>query len=164
MAALRAIFPGCKIEYWKVGETQERGLIHYHVIIRPVKYLPKKLLERLCVEVGFGKVCWVQAVWAHKGGVRGLLGYLGKYLLKDVGGWKAEWGHVVTHSHGWSLDWKPRTVHPNSGWQYCASEVDVYVILKRLEAVRGGLAMAPAPMGTSGPPLTAVLEPPRILV
>jgi hypothetical protein len=156
---LRVLFPGARLEYWKVGETQRRGLVHYHVIVRPISYLPKAVLERLCVAVGFGRICYVQAVWEHKGGTKGLLGYLGKYLLKDVGGWDPIWGHVVTHSHGWSIDWKPRG--DRSGvWQWHPSELDVYLELNRREAVRGGLGMAPSLKGASWPPLTAGLSPP----
>lgn len=158
---LRALFPGARIEYWKVGEVQSRGLAHYHIIVRPLAYLPHELLEALCVAVGFGRVCWVQAVWEHKGGCRGLLGYLGKYLLKDVNGWDGAWGHVVTHSHGWSIDWKPRrTTAGGSPWEWHQTQLSVCSELAAREGLSEGSEQGRPASETLTEPLTTGLSPP----
>lgn len=167
MNELRRLFPADRLEYWKVGELQTltRHHIHYHIVVRPLKYLSKKVLEALCVKCGFGKVCYIQAVWEHKGGIRGLLGYLGKYLLKEVDAWESEWGHVTTHSHRWSLDWKPKRQQLPGGWRWFSDELSVFCELKAriAEAVSGGNSTEPNLKVALWPPLTAGLSPPATL-
>jgi hypothetical protein len=164
---LRRAFPGACIEFWKVGEIQERGLVHYHVVLRGLRFLPVELLRRLAVQAGFGPWVWIGRPERAKGGVKGLLGYYGKYMVKGTRRW---WlmQHVVTHSRSWRQNWVQRG--SNGGrlwdgsaecpWSYCACEYDAYVILKHREASQRGQSEAIALLRASVPPLTAGLSPP----
>jgi hypothetical protein len=110
MMALRKRFKGADLQFWKVGELQERGLIHYHIILKGLGVLPQPVLKELAVRVGFGPVCWVERPREVRGGIRGLLGYYGKYLTKGVRAWDVKGQHVITHSQRWCR-WAAKQKH-----------------------------------------------------
>jgi hypothetical protein len=125
MGSVRRVFKGARLDFWKVGELQKRGVIHYHVVLRGLRFFPKALLERLAVASGFGEVCWVEHPKDRRGGVRGYcLGYLPKYLAKSTQAWEYS-QHVVTHSQNWRLRWIQH-VSRGSDWRYCRSEADAF--------------------------------------
>ena len=157
---LRGIFKGARLEYHRTGETQSRGLIHYHIILRGLRFLPHSLLMRVVVRSGFGPVCWVARPDVRRGGVKGWVFYTGKYLTKGVFEWDFA-QHVCTHSRGWSLDWRPGRERVG-GWHWVGSEAEAYVELMHGEAVKGvgaykrvvggGRSVMPRPLTASGIP------------
>jgi hypothetical protein len=104
---VRVAYPEADVELWKVWETQERGALHVHGLIRGVKWFNLKEFGAIVVAAGFGPRFSLEACKVSKGGVRGLLGYFSKYLLKAVDGWEGK-NHVITSSRGWAIDWKRR--------------------------------------------------------
>jgi len=133
---LRRVFRGAEIEYHRVGELHRGGLIHYHVILRGLRFLPHALLSRLCVRVGLGRVCWVTKPDVRRGGIKAWVYYSTKYLVKSVFDWELP-QHVCTHSHGWSLNWtRARKGDGSSGWRWERTELDAYRQLER-ESVIG---------------------------
>jgi hypothetical protein len=93
---LRRAFPAATIEYFRVGELQKRGAIHYHVLATGAGFIPHDVLQRLAVRAGFGPVCDVGRLRSAAGGVS----YASKYVLKDVEGWPAG-RRVWSCSAGW---------------------------------------------------------------
>ena len=80
---LRRSFPGAQIEFFRVGELQERGAIHYHNAIAGLQWLPKNVLRRLAVRAGFGPIVDVRTLRSVGGGCA----YFAKYMLKDTDRW-----------------------------------------------------------------------------
>ena len=162
ITALRRTFPGAQIAYWKVGEKQKRGLIHYHIIIRGLRYLPHKTMRKLAVRTGFGPRVGVMHPEPKKGGMRGLLGYFGKYLVKGLSAWD-EPSHVVTMARSWCLSWRSRgrTSFP-SPWHWVPDELAGRWLLRRLvwQAVRESRGSVPEPSSAHARLLTAGLSPP----
>jgi len=164
ITALRRRFPGASIDYWKVGEYQERGLVHYHIVMRGLRFLPHEVLRSLAVRTGFGPRVGVMHPDPSKGGVRGLLGYYGKYLVKGLLRWD-ERSHVVSQSVCWAWGWqsKPRGCGC-SGWYWVPDGAAAGQYLKSMgfdgEAVTGGADSADCPSPALSPPLTAGLSPP----
>jgi hypothetical protein len=90
--------------FWKVGEFQRRGALHYHGLFRGLPFLPVELVRSAAVRAGFGP----RLEWHAPHDVRGLGRYYSKYVLKDVEQWPR--GHrVVTYSRDWSEGWKGRS-------------------------------------------------------
>jgi hypothetical protein len=147
MTYLRRAFPGAQIAFWKIGERQERGHVHYHIVLRGLRWLPVEVLRALALRAGFGPWVWVGRADRKRGGIRGLLGYYGKYMVKGTRLWWLK-QHVVTHSQDWRTGWRQRRagylVRADGSrvgqWEYCTSEADAYVLLARGEGVRGSLA------------------------
>ena len=132
MVSLKRKFPGAQLDYYRVGEFQKRGHIHFHVVIRGLNYLPHDILQRLAIRAGFGEIYWIKRVEAAKGGIRGLLGYLGKYLLKEAELWPRG-KRVVTTSRGWAVDWRPVKRAPWVWWHYVPSVGHAYLAVWRVE-------------------------------
>jgi hypothetical protein len=162
MTALRRVFAGARIDYWKVGEYQERGLIHYHLMTRGLRFLPHEVMRSLAVRTGFGPRVGVMHPEVNKGGMRGLLGYYGKYLVKGMLVWE-ERSRVVTQSRQWASTWKPREKreYPEP-WRWVPDELTGLWLVQR-EAVRGSVDNAGIPSSALSPPLTAGPSPPFIL-
>lgn len=113
---MRQHFASAELEFWKVGELQRRGAIHYHVVVRsrvPI-YISHGLLQRLAMMAGFGQVCGVEGVRPYAQPVRVILAYLGKYLTKACEAWPKGM-HVVTKSYGWRLVWEDRRLAKTPG-------------------------------------------------
>ncbi len=120
---LREEYPQLDLQYWKVGEFQVRGALHYHVIVRACRnlFIEKKTLEKLAVHAGFGKVCFVNSIDPRKGGINGACAYLASYLLQDVEAWP-NGKPVVTKSHRWRLVWEDRRPAKEVGrWRWFPS-------------------------------------------
>lgn len=113
---LRQHFASGGLEFWKVGEFQDRGAIHYHVVVRSKVrvYISHELLQRLAVMAGFGPVCGVEGIRPLDQPVRVILKYLGKYLTKACAAWPKGM-HVVTKSYGWRLVWEDRRLRKEAG-------------------------------------------------
>jgi len=123
---LRRMFPGARLSYWKVGELQKRGVVHYHIVMRGLGFLHHEVLRALAVGAGFGPRVGVEGPREKKGGIRGFcLGYLPKYLVKSVHEWPAG-QHVVTHSQDWRGEWRRRRRAPVPVWSYCGSEAEAF--------------------------------------
>jgi hypothetical protein len=105
---LRREYPGADVAFWRVAELQERDLIHYHVVLRGLRFLPVGTFRRLATQAGFGGWVGVRRPSSYPGGVRGLGGYLGKYLLKDVLRSMPNRARLVTMSQAWALGWVKR--------------------------------------------------------
>jgi hypothetical protein len=149
---LRKVFKGATLEYHRVGETHRGGLIHYHVILRGLRFLPHGLLVRVAERAGFGRVCWVARPDVRRGGIKGWVLYSGKYLVKGVFEWELP-QHVCTHSRGWSLDWLARRARSGE-WEFVRCEAEAYAYLVRGEGVRGSLAREDARVDPSEATLT----------
>jgi hypothetical protein len=128
---LRAEFPGSEIEVWKVWEHQRktRAALHCHGIIRGLRWIPMETLRGIAVAAGFGPRIQLERCKVEKGGVRGLLGYFSKYLLKAVEEW-ASVKHVITSSRGWAIDWKQRNQEKRASEWIWISERDAIPFLK----------------------------------
>jgi len=138
MVAIRRTSWGRDAEYVKVGEIQRRGAIHYHALFRMASaFVPHHELSALAVRAGFGEVCWVERVWAEKGGSKGAVAYLTKYLLKAISGWPNR-VHLRSQSRGWATEWCSKSqwsgervamtgelVGSTSGWSYCRREDEI---------------------------------------
>ncbi len=107
---IRQAFPAARksIQFFRVGEVQARGAIHYHLALRGLQWLPKELLQKLAVQAGFGYIVDVRLLRNIGGGVS----YFAKYLLKDVKAWPTG-RRVWSCSAGWRVKWSPRS--PLSG-------------------------------------------------
>jgi hypothetical protein len=159
ITSLRRVFPGARIDYWKVGEYQERGLIHYHLMTRGLRFLPHEVMRSLAVRTGFGPRVGVMHPEVNKGGMRGLLGYYGKYLVKGMLVWD-ERSRVVTQSRRWALTWKPKVRRESPEPWFWVSDWLTGQWLVNREAVTGGADSADCPSPALSPPLTAGLSPP----
>jgi hypothetical protein len=101
MTLLRQRFTGARLEFFRVAEVQERGVIHYHVAVRGASFLPVEQLQKMATAAGFGYV-WVTAPRKVAYPAR----YMAKYLLKDVE--KLPAGiRVWSCSAGWKVRWRP---------------------------------------------------------
>ena len=101
---LRREFPAADLQFFRVGELQERGAIHYHNVIAGTSYLPHKLLVDLAVRAGFGFIVDVRPLRNVGGGCANFT----KYFLKDVDTWPAG-RRVWSCSARWKVAWvKPR--------------------------------------------------------
>jgi hypothetical protein len=90
--------------FWKVGEFQRRGALHFHGLFRGLPFLPVELVRAAAVRAGFGP----RLEWHAPRDVAGLGRYYSKYVLKDVEQWPR--GHrVVTYSRDWARGWKGRS-------------------------------------------------------
>ena len=114
---LRRAYPGARLEFWRVAELQERGLVHFHFILRGLRFLPAARLRRLAVQAGFGSFVGVRRPRDYPGGVRSAGYYFGKYLLKaysaNVGVTK-----LVTCSYGWRVTWVKPERKTRGGWLF----------------------------------------------
>jgi hypothetical protein len=90
--------------FWKVGEFQKRGAIHFHGLFRGLPFLPIEVVRAAAVRAGFGP----RLEWHAPSNAAGLGRYYSKYVLKGVEQWPR--GHrVVTHSRDWAKGWKGRS-------------------------------------------------------
>lgn len=106
-----------RMKYTKVAERQLRGAIHYHVIVRGVGHVNIEQLRECATAAGFGSWVGVRRIEARKGGLKGAISYMSKYLLKAADEWD-EKQHVMTHSQDWSEGWQKRR-GPTGLWEYC---------------------------------------------
>lgn len=111
---MRRAYPGAKLEFWRVGELQERGVVHYHVVMRGLAYLSIEQFRKDAVAAGFGPWVGVKRPRDYKGGTHSLGWYFGKYLLKDYQG--ASVGRLVTMSLGWKVNWIRRERQTPGQW------------------------------------------------
>lgn len=134
--AVRRVYPAA--EFFRVIEFQKRGVIHLHVIVRGVSFIPHGLLKSLAVRAGFGPVVWLTRY--HQRGA--VAKYLAKYFLKDVD--KTPGGlHVFSESRGWRLDWNRRSPErlaveemvremrrqAGAGWIFAGTEARAFTLL-----------------------------------
>lgn len=131
---LRRGYPGTDIQYWRVAELQARGHVHFHVVVRGLRYLgfcrtrQDRIVGRTCcgksgclrqmaLTAGFGSWVGVRRPRDYPGGVRSLGWYFGKYLLKHyqnrIGVTK-----LVTFSQGWRVGWKRHERDGGGRWLY----------------------------------------------
>ncbi len=97
--------------FWKVGEFQQRGALHYHGLFRGLPFLPMELVRAAAVRAGFGP----RLEWHAPHSLPGLARYYSKYVLKDVEQWPR--GHrVVTYSRDWARGWKGRSGGSGEEW------------------------------------------------
>lgn len=92
-----------RMEFFRVGELQKRGAIHYHILARNVAGLTREKLSAIAVECGFGPVADVRPL-RHAGGAAA---YLSKYFLKDVDEWPPG-RRVWSCSNKWRVVWNQR--------------------------------------------------------
>lgn len=113
-------YPG--LEFWRVAELQQRGHVHFHVVLRGARFLPitNKTgtgLRDLAVQAGFGPFVGVRRPRDYPGGVRSLGFYFGKYLLKSYASLRGGVAKLVTFSQGWRVSWvKPPKREGPSPW------------------------------------------------
>jgi len=118
LTAFRREHPGRVVEFWKVAELQDRGHVHFHVVVRGLRSLSIATLRRVAVAAGFGK--WVGVRWPlnYRDGAHSVGGYLAKYLLKS---YAASGGVVklITQSRGWRGEWSSwKRKWPRGTWLY----------------------------------------------
>lgn len=120
---LRRRFPGVDLQYWRVAELQERGHVHFHFVLRGLRYLPLADgpkgpgLRTLAITAGFGPWVGLKRPRDYPGGVRSLGWYFSKYMLKQyarrIGVVK-----IVTMSQGWRVGWEDRRKASTGQWVY----------------------------------------------
>jgi len=113
------------LQYWRVAELQERGHVHFHVVLRGARYLPISNasgtgLRDLAVRAGFGTWVGIRRPRDYPGGVRSVGSYFGKYLLKAYTA-AAGVRKVVTFSQGWRQSWITRKREGVSEWLFVGS-------------------------------------------
>lgn len=96
-------WPG--VSYWKVAELQQRGHVHFHVVLRGLSYIDIEKLRRLAVRSGFGSWVGVARPSDYPRGVDGAASYLSKYLLKDYQR-GVDGPTFITMSRDWPVDWQ----------------------------------------------------------
>lgn len=120
---LRRRFPAADLQYWRVAELQTRGAVHFHFILRGLRYLPIKDSDRgpglrtLARRAGFGSFVGVKRPRDYPGSVRSAGYYFGKYLLKHydhrIGITK-----LVTMSYRWRTAWVRPAKTSGGGWLF----------------------------------------------
>lgn len=100
------------LEFWRVAELQQRGHVHFHVVVRGARFLPLTNatgtgLRDLAVKAGFGPFVGIRRPRDYPGGVRSLGFYFGKYLLKRYATGSGV-TKLVTFSQGWRVTWITR--------------------------------------------------------
>ncbi len=90
--------------FWKVGEFQQRGAVHFHGLFRGLPFIPIELVRAAAVRAGFGP----RLEWHAPHNLAGLGRYYSKYVLKDVEQWPRGY-RVVTYSRDWAEGWKGRS-------------------------------------------------------
>jgi hypothetical protein len=90
--------------FWKVGEFQQRGALHFHGLFRGLPFVPIELVRAAAVRTGFGP----RLEWHAPHNLAGLGRYYSKYVLKDVDQWPRGF-RVVTYSRDWAVGWKGRS-------------------------------------------------------
>lgn len=122
MTLLRREYPRRDVQFWRVAELQERGAVHFHVVIRGIRRMSKRRLRRMATQAGFGRFVGIARPADYAGGVRSAGYYFAKYLLKSfpTGGGVTR---MVTMSQGWKLTWVDRRRQGDSpsGWVYRGS-------------------------------------------
>jgi len=127
-------WPG--LDYWKVAELQQRGHIHFHVIVRGIDFIDIEKFRRLAVRSGFGSFVGVARPSDYPGGVKGAAGYLSKYLLKDYQR-NTDGPRFVTMSRGWPTLWRePVKRASRSSWM-------TYYELRRIKMLASPVARPP---------------------
>lgn len=125
LAAIRHRFPGCT--YFRVGEYQRRGVLHYHICVRGLRFIPHGWLTEVCTAHGFG-YCWVSPQPARDNGA--VAKYLTKYLTKNAMPTHAKGSKVYTMGRDWCLNWQPAW---ESGfrrkWVYASSDLNGFTLL-----------------------------------
>jgi hypothetical protein len=138
---LRDAYPGKEIELWKVWEYQKksRRALHAHGLIRGLKWIDMETFRACAVGAGFGPHIRLEGCKVSRGGVRGLLGYFSKYLLKAVEDWTLR-KHVITSSRGWALAWRRRVVEKRPcSWRWiCERDAVVFLKMWSIEKHRPG--------------------------
>lgn len=104
-------WPG--LQYWKVAELQQRGHVHFHVIVRGRTFIDVEQLRTLAVRSGFGTWVGIRRPIDYEARTKGAAGYLGKYLLKDYLRFAGE-PNLVSMSRGWPLRWKEPVRTPSA--------------------------------------------------
>lgn len=113
-----------RLPYFRVIEFQKRGVIHYHVALRRIRFIPHAWMTRICAEHGFG-FCWLSAERAEKRGApsRYLTKYLSSLYLRDL----ASGVHVYSMSRSWCIDWRPDIKRSErSDWAFVMSALDAF--------------------------------------
>jgi len=105
ITALHQEFPEADLQYWRVAELQQRGHVHYHVVLRGLRYLPVEVMRSIALRAGFGLWVGIRRPDQYRAGLRGLGGYLGKYLLKDAARVLPARARLVTMSQRWLQVW-----------------------------------------------------------
>jgi hypothetical protein len=103
---LRRDYPGARLEFWRVAELQARGHVHFHFVLRGLRWLDIGKLRKTARSAGFGSWVGVRRPKDYKGSVRSLGWYFTKYLLKDYRRTIGGVTKLVTFSNGWRAGWK----------------------------------------------------------
>jgi hypothetical protein len=136
-------YPG--LSYWKVAELQQRGHVHFHVILRGRSFIAVEQLRTLAVRSGFGAWVGIRRPTDYPGGARGAAWYLSKYLLKDYNRF-AGLPTFVTMSRSWPSRWLDPVKPPS------ASQWIVSYELRRLKESAQERRPIQNPSRASGPP------------
>jgi len=139
---LRREFPGAKLDFWRVAELQERGHVHFHVVLRGLRFLPVERFRAIAVRSGFGRFVGVKRPRDYPGGVHSLGSYFGKYLLKGYQG-RIGVTKLATFSRGWRLAWEDRRKASTGEWVFAGGIGS---------AVCGRQQGRKSPAGVNGPP------------
>lgn len=130
-------WPG--LAYWKVAELQQRGHVHFHVILRGRSHIDIEQLRRLAIRSGFGAWVGIRRPIDYKAQTKGAAGYLGKYLLKDYLRFAGE-PNLVSMSRTWPTLWRSPVKTPST---------DRWITEYELRRLRE--SAQPAPSARKGP-------------
>lgn len=129
---LRRKHPGKQIEFWRVAELQERGHVHFHVVLRGLRHVRIAVLRECAVSAGFGSWVGVRSPKRYKGGTRSLGWYFGKYLLKHYSRAAIGVTKLVTFSNGWRSGWvRPVRLRQPGRWLYAGPDAAGWLMVGR---------------------------------
>lgn len=114
---LRRAYPGADLQFWRVAELQVRGHVHFHFVLRGLRFLPVGKVRALALQAGFGSWVGVRRPRDYPGGVRSVGSYFGKYLLKTYAS-RSGVTKLVTFSQGWCVAWEDRRRSARSSWLF----------------------------------------------
>lgn len=120
------------IEYWWVAELQERGAIHYHVVIRGLRWMSIGVLNEIGPQSGFGNA-HLDARRAGGIDARSTWLYYSKYVTDEVLLWDRR-ARVSGCSAGWAPRYRRRQSKSSHNWSRVSDQVWWYEV-GRSEAV-----------------------------
>jgi hypothetical protein len=119
---LRARYPECPIDYWWVAELQRRGAIHYHVVLRGLRWVSIKVLNDIGLRACFGNAhldrrrgdaTEPRSTWTY---------FTKEYFTKAVLSWDRT-AHVTGCSPGWSESFRRRRGRSRFAWDRVSESV-----------------------------------------
>jgi hypothetical protein len=146
---LRGRYAEEPIDYWWVAELQQRGAIHYHVVLRGLRWISIKVLNDIGPRSGFGNAHLdrrrgdridPRSTWTY---------FTKEYFTKAVLSWDRP-AHVTGCSPGWSQAFRRRRGRSQFSWDRVPESVWWF---------EEGRALTVGMLGGAGEPVSGAIEP-----